>query len=406
MVWAHHPPTFRFVAVSVLQTRTIQLENFGANTVSEDPRLGLPSASSFGLDAICPGRQALLATVGDIPEPFDEDANRGTVLHACWERGAAVGLSGEDEELFNEGERLVKEAFSQWAMKLSALPKAIEGPREHRFWLHDQDGNVAASGQADRHWYCGVHGLIIDYKSLWAKSLAPSELNWQLLFLAVCAAREYDLQHVRCAFVKPMYRQLDIVDYNEQDLERAQSAVQQVLWNSKHILDRRAGPHCRHCKAVTVCQEAMAYCLLPSVTSKSLRGVTAKTAVAIAESLDLKDCVKIWQTQTSRRNIEDAIKARLKDLPEPELEALGLKLGEARINRVFSDPRQAVVFMLQSGIADEAIWSAIDIGSGKLDKVVQKSLGLSSGKAATDWIREKLQPFITEKPQEPPLEEI
>ena len=42
-----------------------------------DPRLGLPSASSFSLDALCSGRQQLLSELDDMPEVVDEDAARG-----------------------------------------------------------------------------------------------------------------------------------------------------------------------------------------------------------------------------------------------------------------------------------------------------------------------------------------
>jgi hypothetical protein len=121
------------------------------------------------------------------------------------------------------------------------------------------DPTLNASGQADRHWHSKTHGLLIDFKSLYATSLTPAELNWQLLLLAVLVAKEYELTHVRCAFVKPMFNRLDIVDYNAEDLKRAEYAVQQVIWASKHIPQRRPGAHCRHCKGATSCPEAASW---------------------------------------------------------------------------------------------------------------------------------------------------
>jgi hypothetical protein len=371
-----------------------------------DPiRLNLPSASSFALDALCPGRQALLNSIGDIPEPVDHDAMHGSALHMAWEVESTLGLMQEDVELYEEGLRLAKVAYMQWVMAFD-VKNAVEGQREYRFWLHGQNGELAASGQADRHWFTKERGLLLDYKALWCSSLVPSELNWQLLFLAVCCAREYDLPHVRCAFVKPMFRQLDVVDYGPEDLERAQCAIQQVLWQSKHLLERRPGPHCRHCKAATACPEAKSYCLLPSVQSNALEGIKPKDATAIVERLNLHDCVKIWATQTSRRNIEDAIKVRLKALPPEVQTELGIKLGEPKITRSITDARNAFEFLESVGVPADKLWQAIKISNERLADVVQESLGKTSQKAAVAWIREKLAPFITEEEQDKPLQKI
>src|SRR5258707_4077416 len=173
----------------------------------DDPRLGKPSASSFGLDALCPGRQALLQTLGDIPEPIDPDAQRGVKLHLAWQKEDSTGLDAEDAELYERGLKLVKEAYNQWFAILPSpdVSATEEGAREQRFYLHDEQGILAASGQADRHYIACRYGLILDFKSLYNHSLTPSELNWQLLLLAVLIAREYELTHVRCAFVKPMF---------------------------------------------------------------------------------------------------------------------------------------------------------------------------------------------------------
>jgi len=372
----------------------------------EDPRLGKSSASSFGIDALCPGRQALLQTLPDIPEPPDEDKERGLRLHSAWEREDPSGLDSEDAELYLRGLKLVEEVKSPWLIWLQdSGPGFKEGKREERFWLHDEKGNLATSGQADRHYTCDAFGLVVDYKSLWCRSLTPAELNWQLLLLAVLIAHEYELTHVRCAFVKPMFNRLDIVDYNADDLKRAENAVQQVLWNQKHIDQRRPGPHCRHCKAVTACPEAKAWTLLPSAQTNAVGRITPTMAADLVESLNLQDCVRIWETQTSRRNIEDAIQARLKSLPLGELADLGLTLGEPRINQPITNPAGAWSMMAMAGIPTEKLWKAVDIKKGVLSEVIQESLNLTK-KVAGEWIKDKLTPFITPQPCEKPLEKI
>lgn len=377
-----------------------------------DERLGKPSASSFSLDALCPGRQDLLQSLGEIAEPVDEFAERGTRLHEAWQHEGRVDAitftDPEDTEIYERGLKLVNEAAQQWALWLEddGTGRIKESEREQRFYLRDESGNITASGQADRHYICVKHGLVLDFKSLWCHSLTPAELNWQLLLLAVLVAKEYDLTHIRCAFVKPMFNKLDIVDYNAEDLKRAEFAVQQVIWAIKHTPQRRPGAHCSRCRGATACFEAQAWALLPSVQSGALLGhVTPTFAKDLVERLNLSNCVRIWETATSRHNIEDAIAVRLKSLPLGELAELGLTFGEPRINRPITDPRNAYTFMVGAGISAEHLWAAVDLGKGKVTEIVQESLKLTK-KAAEQWIKDKLTPFMTEKPCEKPLVKI
>ncbi len=379
-------------------------------------RLGKPSASSFSLDAQCPGRQSLLQSLGEIAEPIDEFADRGTRLHAAWEKEDPSGLDSEDTEIYERGLKLVKQVLDDW---LNPFPRGgqiqvKEGQREERFYLRDANGSIAASGQADRHWYTHtVHekreGLLLDFKSLYNPNLTPAELNWQLLLLAVLVAKEYELNHVRCAFVKPMFNKLDIVDYNTEDLKRAEFAVQQVLWSIKHTPQRRPGSHCRKCRGATACPEGKSFVMLPSVIANGSKAIfehyTPTLAKEIVETLALQDCVRIFETQTSRRNLEDAIAARLKSLSLGELAELGLTFGEPKINRPITFTAPAMQFLVNAGIPNEKLWQAVEFGKSKLTEIVQEHFKMTK-KGAEQWIKDKLAPFITEKPCERPLVKI
>jgi hypothetical protein len=375
-----------------------------------DPRLGLPSASSFALDALCPGRQQLLRELGDIPEPVDEDADRGTKLHRAWQLEDSSGLDAEDVEIYERGLKLVETTKNNWidwgALEFDRMA-VKEGPREERFYLHGPDGSVTASGQADQHYIAGDFVLVCDFKSLWCRSLASSELNWQARLLSVLVAREYGATHVRFAFLKALFGKADIVDYTSEDLERAQYSIQQVLWESlQNGAQRRAGAHCRHCKAASGCPEAAAWQMLPSVQAKAQDGgITPKVATELVENISLLDCVKIWESSTARHNIEDAVKTRLKSLPLGELAELGLTFGEARINRPVTDPMRAWSFMAMSGIPVEKLWKSVKLTNGALVEAVQETFG-GTKKSAEQWVREKLSPFVTPTPSEKPLEKI
>jgi hypothetical protein len=373
-----------------------------------DPRLGLPSASSFALDALCPGRQQLLRELGDIPEPVDEDAARGVKLHSAWEKEDPSGLDAEDVEIYERGLKLVKETVELWSCSIAAGRKVVEQQREQRFYIHDSAGKLAASGQADRHYTALPYLLIIDFKSLWNRSLVPAEINHQARVLSVAGAREYDTNHTRFAFLKAMFGKADIVDYTAEDLERAQYSIQQVLWESRQPhAQRRAGAHCRRCKAVSGCPEAAAWQMLPSVQARAQgNGITPKVATELVENISLLDCVKVWESSTARHNIEDACKARLKSLPSGELAELGLMFGKPKILRPITRVDKAFEFLLSLGVPVEKLWACTKMSNGELTTVVQQSLGLKSQKEAQSWVRDKLSAFITETPTEKPLEKI
>jgi hypothetical protein len=382
--------------------------------MNDPERLNLPSASAFGITALCPGQPTLVASLHDIPEPVDEDAERGSRLHLAWQTEDPSQLDMEDREIYGQGLKLVERVKGDWKNLILSVPAIQEGNREERFWLRGPNGEPIASGQADRHYIfldtlCPQAniGLVIDFKSLWCRSLVPAELNWQARLLAVLVAKEYGLTHIRFAFLKAMFSKVDIVDYNEQDLKRAEWSVNQVLWESRQPnAQRRPGAHCRHCKAATACPECKAYCLLPSVKTNALEGVTPKQAGPLVEALDLQDCVRIFETQTSRRNIEDAIKARLKALPLGTLAELGLTFGKPKVTRTITDIPAVVRFLLSVGVPEAQLWAAMKISNGQLSDVVQNALSLPSEKAATAWIRDKLKPFIVEEEQDKPLEKI
>jgi hypothetical protein len=388
-----------------------------------DPiRLNLPSASSFALDALCSGRQQLLQSLTDTPEVKDEDAERGIKLHKAWQNEAnrhptylplEIGLDEEDVEIYEKGLKLVKAFLEQWCADTGIKQEDIqERKREERFYYHDEQGNLAASGQADRHYYASINGVryaaIVDFKSLWCRNLVPSELNKQAQLLSVLVAREYGAATVRFSFLQAMMGKSDTVDYNGSDLARAEWSIQQTLWESRQPeAQRRAGSHCRHCKANAACPEAASWTQLPTVQiiGRSTAAITPKIAKELAEQLSLHDCVRIWETQTPRRNIEDAIKARLKRQPEERLAELGLKFGESKILRPITDSQRAFEFLLSMGVPAEKLWAVTKMGNGELTDVVAESLGKTK-KDAQEWIRNSLASCITSEATERPLVKI
>jgi len=100
--------------------------------MSERPAPWRSIRQRFALDALCPGRQQLLRELGDMPEPINEDADRGTRLHKAWQLDDPTGLDSEDVEIYERGLRLVDETIASWKLDVG---KVVEGPREERFYF-------------------------------------------------------------------------------------------------------------------------------------------------------------------------------------------------------------------------------------------------------------------------------
>lgn len=382
--------------------------------MSDSIRMGLPSASSFALDALCSGRQQLLRELPETPEPADEYRERGVRLHAAWEKGDPTGLDSEDVAIYERGVRLREETFAKWKLDFGLNDEQIvRGENEIRLWYHDSKGELSASGQSDCSWWSKTgHGLIIDYKSLYAKSLVPAERNWQARLLVVLHGKEFGLTKIRFVFLKALWGIKDTVDYTQDDIKRSDWSIEQAIWESRQPeAQRRAGAHCRWCKANTVCPEAAAWVMLPSsqllpaTQLDSNNKVTPTIAKELVAEISLENCVKVFRGITARRNIEDAIKARLKALPSGEQFDLGLKLGKPGSIRVI-DPYKAFNFLLGVGVPAERLWTAVKMSNGELTAVLQETLGLDSKKSAEVWIDNKLASCITRVPKEASLEEI
>ncbi len=374
-----------------------------------DDRLGLHSASSFGMDVACHGRRNLVRSLPESPEIETEETIRGKKIHAAWQTGDASGLAVDEAEDYELGVKFIEDVVSNWKAH-NNLESVEEMPREERLYLRNHAGEIICSGQLDRWYKSDNHVLVIDGKSGWSKNVPSSDVSWQLRVYAVLAARELGVQNVRVAYVKPKvkWEPTDCTDYGIQDLMASEASIKLYIWLSTlPEAPRQGGIHCRYCIASSACPEAMAWVSLPTaITCTGGQDITPKNAVIVADSISLQDCVKIWSGITSRHNIEDAIKTRLKGLPEAARTELGLTLGKPKVLRPITQPEAAFEFLVSVGISPAKLWSAIKMSNGELTSIVQESLGLGSKKEAETWVRAKLAGFITQQETEKPLERL
>ena len=372
------------------------------NTDTE--RLNLPSASSFGITANCPGSVGLIKSLNLPDEKGDEMAERGTRIHKAWETGVTDGLAPDELEDLNKTRELDDAAVSAWVQDKSIQEVVFATHSERRLWLHNDDMQPMLSGQFDKLTIVDGHAFVRDLKSGWCRTLTPSEESWQLRVLCVLVWLEYGskgsgLKTIRASFIKPKFGRngVDTVEYDVDSLLRSAHQVRQVLWEASQPVARfSAGQHCNYCKARQHCPTAASYAMLPSAIAKN-----ATDAVATLSDADL---VKLWQSDAIVRKILDGVKTRLKAMPPERLAELGLKVGNGKKLDPITNTEGCFKF-LEHQLERSSLFSAMKFSKGDLEKVLINNRDMRKVDAQK-WIAENLAIFIEPKTSEGSIEEI
>lgn len=388
-------------------------------TFQDEERLDLPSASSMEISALCPGQLALKKSLP--PEAFqkkndapDQWAERGTRIHLAFETGDASALDDDERSTYEIGVKFEESIVQTW-MRDKNLSDCAEGPREFRVFLNNPETlSPIGSAKADRHYIAPPYLLVIDFKSGWNPNLPPSPKSWQLRFQAVALWQEYigmGITEVRVAHCKPKssFGAGDACDYSQQDLEKAMQAILFHLWEStQEGAPRHAGHWCNWCPCKAYCAEAGGFSLLPSVIAKQVPGIPDGAPVPLdmmVSNLGPADLVRIWESSSVITKIIDAVKDRLKSMPEEELAKLGLKLGVGRKMTVIEDTRNAFRY-LQSQFADEdEVLKMITISKAAVVAGFKQNRGVSK-QAAEDWFETNFGRWITKNETAAPLVRI
>ena len=371
----------------------------------QDPeRLDLPSASSFEIVAHCHGQPNMIRSLGaQVIDDSDELSELGTKLHTAWETDNTDELTDEQSEIYAAGRSLRLELLDQW-MTDFGIREYVECPRELRLWLNDPvTCNPVSSAQLDTHFHDGgPHLLVSDYKSLWCTNLAPSYRSWQLRLQAVLAWREYDgVQHVRVGFVKAMKGRTEHTDYTLADLQQAEDSIRFHLYEaSRPDAQRTPGLHCRWCKAKPFCKEASAWAMLPSVINGNV--VPSDAVDAMVESMPENDLVLVWSKAAVIEKVLEAVKRRLKNMTDAQLNSLGLRKTPGRKLDPIVRTKEAFDFFLSQQIDEAELWTALTFGKGELQKAIQRSTGWR-GDATKGYLKQVLEPFIEKKQAEQSL---
>lgn len=231
------------------------------STTYNNPFQHVPSASKLGRIMECPASHKAEQAAVDVPEDT-RDADEGQDVH---------GVLSDDlsaDEVSYSAAQTAEMCEAQVQQLLREWPECFEEPRgymEIRYGLTDigtvvevHEGTKAKfifTGQFDRLYVCGPHGLLIDFKALHGKHASALE-NPQLMGLAVLVAKRHKLTSLRVALVQPWKGRPTVADYSPAGLAMAEERLMQILWreDSAEPEDRRAGDHCHFCKARFGCE--------------------------------------------------------------------------------------------------------------------------------------------------------
>jgi hypothetical protein len=375
----------------------------------DDERLGLISASDAA-GWSCAGKKKLCATLPPeaLTQPEDPSATSGTRVHRAFETGNTLELSEEEAEVYNQGLKFLDQLVQQW-MRDRNLSDCEELSREERYWYrHPETMEPLTSAKLDRQYISGEDAMVIDAKTGWVKNLVPSPRSTQLRVQAVCFWKEFpQVKRIRVAHCKARLKvgTNDYADYTTFDLENADRHILFHLWQSEQEdAPFTPGPHCNYCPAKAYCRMAGAYSLLPSVVAENaIQKVDIEAAVARMQPADLK---RLWQSKSIVEKILDTVVGRLKGMSEEELASLGLKIGKGRALDRIVDTKGAFDFLSQALLDGDRLWGCMSFSKGDLAKVVRSAKGLSSDKAASEWIKTALEDFIEKKNAEGSIQEL
>lgn len=355
-----------------------------------------PSASGAERLVHCPGSWALEKQ--QPPEPENEFTAAGNRMHRAWQTGDDSALVGDEPERMKRTREIESELVERWIASVPQISSLNiqSDERERRIWGF---GGIF-SGQPDRAIVRGEFGLILDLKSGWA-NVEPPINNWQLRALAVLLNRDTEgvVSTIDVALVQPLKRQMPMCRYTDEDLDQVDDDLSAAL-DDANINDslrvRIPGPWCTHCRARTICPEALSV-----VQSIALPG--RWDMLAPERKLDLWRKSKVAAKICA--DIQKAVKADLACDPDS---IPGLRKKADTEQREISDVLAFYQSLIDSGVPkdklDPLFLSACGINVGDATKITAELRGLSEKDASKSITKDT--PGVTMKPRSGEVEEV
>lgn len=373
-------------------------------------RQGVPSASRLMRLKLCPGSYWLEKKIfnNNLASKPTPDAERGTRIHNATK---AIAMD-EDVSKFHPATSS-DEITEAW--RLFGIYKRIENavfPNindqqqsiiEERFWLLDEDGIKALSGQIDigqivfnaekKIW----EALICDYKTGWGE-VDSADTNLQMRGYAVLLKANYpELKNITVAIIAPKTGKPTLTRYEEEDLKSAKYEVLEILREALvHEAPRIAGSEqCKYCSAKLHCSAYKENFLAPVPVVREFTA-TAKewTPETRARFCEVLPEITRW--------LEDR-KSELKELTQSG-NVPGWFISEGSKRKKITDPQEAY-----RRVADIMLVStftkACSVSLPKLCKAYANFEGINE-KIAKESLFVRLKDLIEETQDEGKLEKV
>lgn len=353
------------------------------NTIEDDERAGLPSASAMERRANCSGSKAAEAAFPQVSE--SAIADQGSRIHRARETEDVSGLSDEEIQIVQGLQAIEEQAVAKWREDMSIPPDAVIKPvKEERIWVRSiLTLKPLASAKIDRYWQYGDCALIIDDKSGFLPT-TPSPRNWQLRTAALALKCEIpSLKSIRVAIAQKRFRaRYDACDYSASDLVHAEADLLHVLWKcDQPDAGRVPGPWCNYCSAKSNCPQYGAFSMLPIAKlnpeyDPKLRGQGLKTEITTRVGmLSDVDLAFIYSKRHIMAGIQEAVKERLRKMSEQQLNAIGLSLEPSASVRDVSDLDGAFNILLREGLMTvDEFHTCCSLTLGKVEEMVKKRI--------------------------------
>ncbi len=341
----------------------------------------LPSGSSLGELFECKGR---FLAEQNFEERETEEANLGTIAHEHMAEETDI------DEVPDELNYLVYKAREQRALILEEFkkicPSVTKISREVRLWCKDGD-EAYFSGEID---YFEVSeneefAVIIDYK-FFSGYYKPADQNRQLQTYSVLLKDEYPkLKTIFIALAQPMLDQWTTAIIDGDNLPALRARLVQL---SREIqqegAERKAGIHCKWCKALAHCPEAYEWV-------KKNTGEIEMDNVGndeLSEKMAMVPTLEQWFK---------AVKKLTKDRLEKGIDVPDYKLRKSGNITTFNVP-EAAKKMFDANLSVDEFLKCCSLKEAELIKVWAKITAMPVAKAKKD-LRLRLESAIKQKPK-------
>lgn len=361
------------------------------STIYNNPFQNVPSASKLERVMNCPASHKAEQAAGDVPEDLT-DANEGHDVHAVLSDDlSADDVSYSAAQTAEMCEAQVAYLLEAWEDALGDTPL---GFKELRYGLTDigavipihadTKASVIFTGQFDRLYVQGEHGLLIDFKALHGKHASALE-NPQLMGLAVLVAKRHKLTSLRVALVQPWKGKPTVADYGEGGLAMAEETLREILDAERNASPegRKAGDWCTYCKARFGCdtfkyQNIAALDVVKPETLPADPETRNKAVFARMAELSPQQLIHIQKNVVKLMGVFIASHAAIFKQRVESGEIPGYAIKTSPGNREITDAQKAFNALEPLGVTAEDILACCSLPIGPLQDAVRRRSGIKS----------------------------